>query len=94
MKEESMTTTNRQPAIKVDEHKCVGCFCCTLACSFHHAHEFLPEKSSVHILFDDEGGVHARVLPSCDLCLKENQPLCIEFCPVAAVSLKNRLLPE
>ncbi|MBP1738210.1 MAG: 4Fe-4S ferredoxin, iron-sulfur binding [Deltaproteobacteria bacterium] len=85
-----MTLKSRGLAIEVDPQKCIGCSCCTLACSFHHGREFLPEKSSVHILFDEEGGVHARVLPSCDLCLKEKRALCIEFCPVGAVSFKNR----
>jgi Fe-S-cluster-containing dehydrogenase component len=91
--EESMTLKNRELAIEIDPQKCIGCSCCTLACSFHHGHEFLPEKSSVHILFDEEGAVHARVLPSCDLCPNEKAPLCIEFCPVGALFLKNRPAP-
>jgi Fe-S-cluster-containing dehydrogenase component len=87
--EERMPPKNRDVVIEVNPQKCIGCCCCTLACSFHHGHEFLPEKSSVHILFDEEGAVHARVLPSCDLCPNEKAPLCIEFCPVGAVSFKS-----
>jgi anaerobic carbon-monoxide dehydrogenase iron sulfur subunit len=89
MMEEQMTPKDKEMAIEVNPQKCIGCFCCTLACSFHHTREFLPEKSSVHILFDEEGAVHTRVLPSCDLCPKEKEPLCIEFCPVGAVSSKS-----
>ena len=89
MMEEKIMLKNKDMAIEVDPQKCIGCFCCTLACSFHHKHEFLPEESSVHILFDGEGAVRIEVLPSCDLCPKEERPLCIEFCPVGAVSFKN-----
>jgi len=89
MMEGKMTLQNKEMAIEINPQRCIGCFCCTLACSFHHSREFLPEKSSIRILFDGEGAVHTEVLSSCDLCPKEKRALCIEFCPVGAVSFKS-----
>jgi anaerobic carbon-monoxide dehydrogenase iron sulfur subunit len=71
--------------ISIDNQKCVACFSCTLACSFHHTRAFSPQEASIRILMDDSGVVNADVLPTCDLCPKERIPLCIEFCPVNAI---------
>lgn len=89
MMEERMALQNKKTAVEVNPQKCIGCFCCTLACSFHHTQAFFPEESSIQIFFDGEGGIHTRILPSCDLCPKEKRPPCIEFCPVGAVSFKS-----
>jgi Fe-S-cluster-containing hydrogenase component 2 len=87
MMDKRMVLKNKQTAVEVNPQKCIGCYCCTLACSFHHTRTFFPEDSSIDISFDGKGAIHTKVLPSCDLCLKEKRPLCIEFCPVGAVSL-------
>jgi Fe-S-cluster-containing dehydrogenase component len=73
--------------ISVDENTCVGCSICEMACSFHHNRDFLPDKSSMRIYFDDEGGLNIVILPTCDLCVNERIPLCVEFCPSRAVKL-------
>jgi Fe-S-cluster-containing dehydrogenase component len=63
---------------------------CNLACSFHHTRAFFPEQSSIHITADGKGIIQTMVLPSCDLCANETRPLCLEFCPVGAVSLQGK----
>lgn len=73
--------------ISVSEKGCKGCQICELACSFHHTKEFTPENASVRIYFDSEGGLKVVILPTCDLCLNEKIPLCMEFCPSRAIKL-------
>jgi Fe-S-cluster-containing hydrogenase component 2 len=89
-----MAIQNKKMAIEVNFQKCIGCFSCTLACSFHHTRAFFPEKSSIYIAFDGEGTIRGSVLPTCDLCPKEKTPLCMEFCPVGAVSLQRHPHPK
>jgi carbon-monoxide dehydrogenase iron sulfur subunit len=73
--------------ISIDPQKCKGCLYCELACSFHHANEFLPDKSSIKIGFDNDYGLSVAILNTCDLCSEEEIPLCMEFCPVKAVKI-------
>ena len=87
--EGKMALNNKKMAIEVNPQKCVACFCCTLACSFHHTQTFFPQRSSINIVMDGEGAIHTKVSSSCDLCPREKKPLCIEFCPVGAVSIER-----
>lgn len=73
--------------ISVNKGKCTGCLSCELACSFHHTKEFSLENASIRICFDSEGGLGINVLPTCDMCIKEKVPLCMEFCPSGAIKL-------
>ena len=71
--------------ISVNKEKCIGCLTCELACSFHHTKEFSLQNASIRMDFDSEGGIRVAILPTCDLCLNEKVPLCMEFCPAGAV---------
>ena len=74
--------------IFVDGKKCTGCLACELACSFHRRKEFSLENASIRIYSDKQCGLHINVLTTCDLCLREKIPLCIEFCPLGAIKLQ------
>lgn len=76
--------------ISVEEENCKGCLACELACSFHHTKEFSIEDASIRIFSDSEGGLQIAILPTCDLCLDERLPLCIEFCPARAIKLSKK----
>lgn len=71
--------------IIVDKNKCVGCRTCELACSFQKSKDFNPDNSNIRIYFDDESNLKIKVNAQCD-CMKAHQPLCVELCPLDAIS--------
>lgn len=73
--------------ISIDPQRCKGCLSCELACSFHHKKMFCLDESSINITFDSDYGLHIDVLNTCDLCMDEEMPLCMEFCPAMAIKI-------
>ena len=71
--------------LSINKARCQGCLVCELACSFHHTKAFSLEHASIKIYFDDRYGINIDLLPSCDFCENEEEPLCIEFCPTDAI---------
>ena len=72
--------------IRFEQLNCTGCRVCELICSFRHTDTFNPARSRVRIAIEDEGGT--CVISQCKRCKK---PLCIEACPVDAISKDTEL---
>jgi Fe-S-cluster-containing hydrogenase component 2 len=65
---------------------CFGCRTCELACSFHQTGAFAPEQSSIRVTRSNQTGVITwRVDSSCDGCMEEDRPLCIQYCSYGAL---------
>ncbi len=79
----------RRLAVAVDPDLCNGCRTCELACSFHHAGVMSPELSSVQVRRSNRtAAIRWLVMPSCDLCAGEEQPLCEKYCSCQAIRLQ------
>lgn len=75
--------------IKVVPELCVGCRTCELACSFHHSGTMAPELSSVQVRRSNRtAAISWQVLPSCDLCAGEKDPLCARYCGAGAIRVE------
>jgi len=59
----------------IDSKKCIGCMLCMQAC---------PQYPNTPIMYDPERNICLK----CDLC--GGEPLCVKFCPEAALSLVKR----
>ncbi|HHU51306.1 MAG TPA: hypothetical protein GXZ36_05765 [Firmicutes bacterium] len=73
--------------MKFDMPNCGGCKTCELACSFHHQGDFSFAASSIKIIKKNgEAGYIVELLEegdagiSCDCCVGEEIPLCLEHC--------------
>ena len=80
--------TGLRYSIEIDQNKCTGCQACVLACSYHHSKVFcLTNKSSIEIFRDNKNGnVEVSIdQSSCDMCLEEETPLCMQFCAIEAI---------
>lgn len=79
--------------IAVDLQRCTGCRACEMACSWHSAGLFDPERSHIRVYRDNRRGEIQVVLNStCDQCAGEEFPLCIKFC--APEALKQMTMAE
>jgi Fe-S-cluster-containing hydrogenase component 2 len=78
--------------IKVENPRsCTGCLICEMVCSFHHTRQFSRNKASIKVkrsIFNQEvktqitiSSDKQRENPLCDLCIHEDSPLCVRFCP-------------
>jgi anaerobic carbon-monoxide dehydrogenase iron sulfur subunit len=77
--------------LQIDTKLCNGCRICELACSFHHTGLFAPEKSSIEALNDYlNGEIKIIVSSACDLCEKEDEPLCVKYCFTGALKGENK----
>jgi len=64
-----------------DMTDCGGCRTCEMACAFHHTGMFSFKDSSIRILDKgNEKGYLVELLGSCDYCLNEKIPLCVQYC--------------
>lgn len=77
--------------------RCGACNLCVLACSFHHEGAFGRRNSSIEIIKNErEGDVEIVIFDEarhgrrpCDGCTTEERPLCVQWCPVGALSVKR-----
>jgi len=77
----------------VHPERCTGCMLCVLACSLHHGNRFDRRISSVEVsAFGKEREMSILIhearegeRQACDYCEGEKQPLCIKYCPTAAI---------
>jgi Fe-S-cluster-containing hydrogenase component 2 len=80
----------RSGTIVVSASLCTGCRTCELACSLHHSGSMSPELSSVQIHRSNRtAAITWRVLPTCDLCANEEQPLCEKYCGGSAIRIEK-----
>ena len=69
---------------------CTACRACVIACHFHHTRLFGTTESSIHITFDaDTADLVLQIDDTCDLCADEDQPLCVQVCVPAAITLRE-----
>jgi Fe-S-cluster-containing hydrogenase component 2 len=79
----------RALGIALDPELCNGCRTCELACSFHHTGLMSPELSSVQVRRSNRTAMISwQVLPTCDLCAGEEEPLCERYCSCGAIRIE------
>lgn len=66
----AMHSDKRTGAVLFNEDKCVGCWMCIMVCPFG-------------VIAPDAEG--KRIASKCDLCLDEEEPVCIRHCPNGAI---------
>lgn len=73
-----------------DSKLCYSCKSCQLACSFHHTNSFWPDRSSISVFRNPTNSkIEWAINSTCDLCIGEESPLCVEFCPYNALKVSN-----
>ena len=73
-----------EKVLQVDIEKCVGCRTCEVACSLKNAGESNPTRSRIRVIrYERLGEFHDYVPMVCQQC---SDPLCMEACPVNAIS--------
>ena len=73
-----------EKVLQVDIENCVGCRTCEVACSLRNAGESNPTRSRIRIIrYERAGKFHNYVPMVCQQC---SDPLCMEACPVNAIS--------
>ena len=84
--------------IIIKDEKCTGCMSCELACSFHHRKIFKPSVASIEVGIDEkERKIFITIYNreserhiACDNCIGEEIPLCVRFCSIGALILKDK----
>ena len=77
--------------IAINIKACFGCRTCELVCSFHHAGVFSPELSSIGVIrCNRTGKVEWSVDSTCDSCIGEVKPLCVNYCQYGALKEVGR----
>lgn len=83
--------------LMVNSQVCSGCRMCEIMCTFHHQGVFGRRASSIRvrrieragefeiIVYRDDMGGHL----ACDLCNGAEQPLCVKFCHLGALSMQE-----
>jgi carbon-monoxide dehydrogenase iron sulfur subunit len=61
-------------AVLCDEERCVGCWTCIMVCPFGVIMK----------------GGERKVVSKCDLCLSEEEPVCVKKCPNEALVLEEK----
>jgi carbon-monoxide dehydrogenase iron sulfur subunit len=76
--------------ITLDPDRCTACRACELACSYHHSGLMSPALSSLQVSRDNHSAaIEWRLLPTCDLCEVELQPLCQRYCSFDAIRMET-----
>jgi Fe-S-cluster-containing hydrogenase component 2 len=89
MSDHAVGIDQRTARIEIVPELCVGCRTCELACSFHHSGSMAPELSSVQVRRSNRtAAISWQVLPSCDLCAAETEPLCAKYCGADAIRVE------
>lgn len=87
--EQEAYSDGRHLSITVDPDLCNGCRICELACSFHHTGLMSPELSNVHIRRSNRtAAIQWLVLPTCDLCVGQEEPVCAKNCSCQAIRVE------
>ena len=72
--------------ILTNTEACCGCRICELMCSFHHNKTFSSSASSIKVSRDNQNGeIKLSINSTCDLCIEEAGPLCVEYCVYGAL---------
>ena len=69
--------------VVINSQECTGCRICELACSFSHTNEFNPTRSRIRSIRTEEDGIVYTVPVLCQQC---EDPICMDACPVSAIS--------
>jgi len=73
-----------EKVIQVDMERCVGCRTCEAACSLKNTGQSNPTRSRIRVIrYERLGEFHDYVPMVCQQC---SDPLCMEACPVNAIS--------
>ena len=68
----------------VDIEKCSGCRTCEVACSLKNTGQSNPTRSRIRVIrYERQGQFHNFIPMVCQQC---SNPLCMEACPVNAIS--------
>lgn len=85
------TSKNNYPEevlLNMNTLKCTGCRSCELACSYHHTKKFNPYFSSINIYRDSKDAhIKYAFLDTCDLCVNEKIPACVNACSPRALCM-------
>ena len=74
---------------------CYGCKTCQLVCSLHQTGSFWPERSSIHVSRRPQTGVvRWSIDESCDVCVREEECLCVKYCAYEALRMLSAETPE
>jgi Fe-S-cluster-containing hydrogenase component 2 len=70
-----------------DPKACYGCRSCEIVCSYHHGGSFAPAGGAISVDKNNRTGkIRWRIDRTCDLCEKDGQPLCVQYCSYQALS--------
>jgi len=77
--------------ISIDNSVCTGCRECEVVCSLIHFGESNPARSAIRVIRKESNGITTALPVVCQHC---TEPLCIEACPIDAISKddKNNIL--
>jgi Fe-S-cluster-containing hydrogenase component 2 len=68
--------------------RCYGCRTCQLVCSQHLTGSFWPERSAIRVSRTPRtGAVRWAIDKTCDLCDREEEPLCVKHCAYDALRI-------
>ena len=86
--------TELKYTIEINQDRCTGCQACVLACSYHHSKKFsLTDGSSIKIFRNNQDG-KIKIdydQTTCDMCLDEEIPLCMQFCAIEAIQFTRKI---
>ena len=90
---------NAKHAILVDVDKCIGCYTCAVGCHQWHEADGNTNKmlevykvGPVEVDGKMKTDYFVKMTENCEIgkCCETNQPLCVEFCPVNALTYCNQ----
>lgn len=62
-------------------NRCIGCYCCMLACARHVYQDYSPQNSNIQIR--TRGGLQSKLVAN--ICHGCHEPRCATFCPTGAI---------